>query len=186
VLFAFSLLWLIASTCLEHIFAHHQEAIYIKQLVYFVYILSAGTQPTKYVQNNTSGWSNYTDILRCTVNKTLSLSHNVLGRNTVQFGANPQNHTTPYPSSFNDKYISITNRKTSLVIAALLNITTVYLSFMPLNILMYVYSVLRQVIKFVEITVIARFFFFVVIMYSVGIISILLYSAYNGGEQIFS
>jgi hypothetical protein len=36
--FAFSLLRLIASTCLEHLFVHHREALYVKQLVYcFVY-----------------------------------------------------------------------------------------------------------------------------------------------------
>jgi hypothetical protein len=40
-LFAFSLLRLIASTCFEDLFAHHQEALYI-QLVYFVRIISAG------------------------------------------------------------------------------------------------------------------------------------------------
>jgi hypothetical protein len=41
-LFAFSLLRLIASTCFEHLFAHHQEALYVQQLVCFVRIMPAG------------------------------------------------------------------------------------------------------------------------------------------------
>jgi hypothetical protein len=41
-LFAFSLLRLIASTCFQHLFAHHQEVLYIQQLVYFVHIMLAG------------------------------------------------------------------------------------------------------------------------------------------------
>jgi hypothetical protein len=41
-LFASSLLRLIASICFEHLFAHHQEAPYIQQLVYFVGITLAG------------------------------------------------------------------------------------------------------------------------------------------------
>jgi hypothetical protein len=35
-LFAFSLLWLIASTCFKHSFAHHQEALYVPIVVYTV------------------------------------------------------------------------------------------------------------------------------------------------------
>jgi hypothetical protein len=31
-----------ASTCFEHLVAHHQEALLIQQLVYFVRIISAG------------------------------------------------------------------------------------------------------------------------------------------------
>jgi hypothetical protein len=34
-LFAFSLLRLTASICFEHLFAYHQEALYIQQLAYF-------------------------------------------------------------------------------------------------------------------------------------------------------
>jgi hypothetical protein len=41
-LFAVSLLRSIACTCFEHLFALHQEALYIQQLVYFVCIMSAG------------------------------------------------------------------------------------------------------------------------------------------------
>jgi hypothetical protein len=41
-LFAFSLLRLIASTCFEYLFAHHQEALCTQQLVYFVSIMSVG------------------------------------------------------------------------------------------------------------------------------------------------
>jgi hypothetical protein len=63
----------------------------------------------------------------------------------VQFGANPPNHTAPYRGSFNDKYISITNIKASLVIATLLTTAAVYLTFMSLNFLIYEYSVLRYI-----------------------------------------
>jgi hypothetical protein len=38
-LFAFSLLQLIACTCFEHLFTHHQEVLYIQQLVYCVCVL---------------------------------------------------------------------------------------------------------------------------------------------------
>jgi pseudouridine-5'-phosphate glycosidase len=47
--------------------AHHQEALHIQQLVYFVRTVSAGCY---------QGWSGtptlVADILRCTVNKTLN------------------------------------------------------------------------------------------------------------------
>jgi len=71
------------------------------------------------------------------------LSHSHLGCNTAQFGANPPNHTAPYCGGLNDEYISITNRKASLVIATLLSTTAVYINFVSLNMLIYVYSVLR-------------------------------------------
>jgi hypothetical protein len=41
-LFTFSLLRLIASTCFQHLFAHHQEALYVQQLVCFVRIMLDG------------------------------------------------------------------------------------------------------------------------------------------------
>jgi hypothetical protein len=57
---AFSLLQLIAATCFEHLFTHHQEVLYTQQLVYFVlaglewnWLLhsnSASSQLTKYAQ----------------------------------------------------------------------------------------------------------------------------------------
>jgi hypothetical protein len=40
--FAVSSLQLIACTCFEHLFANHQEVLYIQQLIYFVCIMSAG------------------------------------------------------------------------------------------------------------------------------------------------
>jgi hypothetical protein len=43
-LFACSLLRLAATTCFQHLFAHHQETLYVKQLVYFVRIMSAGCE----------------------------------------------------------------------------------------------------------------------------------------------
>jgi hypothetical protein len=46
-LLAFSLLLLIASICFEHLFAHHQEVLYIQQFVYFVRIMLAAC----YTQN---------------------------------------------------------------------------------------------------------------------------------------
>jgi hypothetical protein len=41
---------LIASTCFEHLFAHHQEVLYIQQLVYFVRIMSVGSYQLLYIQ----------------------------------------------------------------------------------------------------------------------------------------
>jgi len=51
----------------------------------------------------------------------------------VQFGANPPNQTAPYRGVLNDEYISITNRKASLVIATLLSTAAVYINFVSLN-----------------------------------------------------
>jgi hypothetical protein len=54
-LIVFCLLRLTASTCFKHLFAHHQEALYIQQLVYFVHIMSAdcyqGSTPTMLAGN---------------------------------------------------------------------------------------------------------------------------------------
>jgi hypothetical protein len=45
-LFAFSLLRFIACTYIKHLFAHHQEALHLQQLVYFVCVTSAGRLTT--------------------------------------------------------------------------------------------------------------------------------------------
>jgi hypothetical protein len=39
-LFTFSLLRFMASTCFEHLLAHHEDTLYIQQLVYFVCIIT--------------------------------------------------------------------------------------------------------------------------------------------------
>jgi hypothetical protein len=68
-IFAFSLLRLIASTCFEHLLAHHQEVLYVQQLVYFV----------------CWNWSNYLKLLMYIVIEIITFFLNIKYFLSVKF-----------------------------------------------------------------------------------------------------
>jgi hypothetical protein len=67
---SFGVKWLISSTCFEHLFAHHEEALCMQQLVYAVPPNGEQNRCSKHLEvinynkmkaNSASCWSYYTD-----------------------------------------------------------------------------------------------------------------------------